>query len=142
MKQFTVFNMPSITREIDLSKGIRIPIRVTGPQASVRTMAVFSLTSLECQISSALAKRMKLPTLGRYTVPTIFASRQKKSDIAYQIELEVIKGGLGMPIDRYPLQRVKATESDLDNGIGIVLGLQILQRGLFTLNPQSFSFSF
>lgn len=134
--------MPSITRAIDLSKGLKIPIRVTGPRTSVRATAVFSLTSLECQISSALARRMKLPSLGRYTTPTIFAGQIKKSDIAYQVELEVIKGGLGIPIDRYPLQRVRVTESDLSDGIGIVLGLQILQRGIFTMNHQTFSFSF
>lgn len=133
--------MPSITRTIDLASGIKIPISVAGASKTIRTMASFSLTSFECQISPHLVRRLGLPSLG-YTMPLQYTSRERKSRFTHHIELAIILGGLGKPVLRYPIRSYVAVETPLDPGIGLVLGLQIMQRGIFTLNNQTFSFSF
>lgn len=137
---FTI--MPSITRSIDLSRGLKIPIRVTNGLTSARTNAIFSLTSLECQISTKLIKRMHLTPLGHYTRPTVYTDQQECSDISYHVELSLIKGGLGHPITSQPLRRLKVVATKIDLDVGIVLGLHVIHQGIFTINNQSFSFSF
>ncbi|MBV2125757.1 MAG: hypothetical protein KUF75_11440 [Candidatus Thiodiazotropha sp. (ex Ctena orbiculata)] len=138
---FTFFIvMPSITREIDLSRGITLPIRIKGLRRTIRTTAALSLSSFECQISSTLAHRLGLIELG-FTYPTVYNGQSEVPLIVHQIDIEIILGGLGRPVYQHPINNLKVVRNELNHGIGIVLGLQLLQRGIFTLNSQTFSFS-
>ncbi|MES9925969.1 MAG: hypothetical protein ABW152_17960 [Candidatus Thiodiazotropha endolucinida] len=132
--------MPSITREIDLSRGITLPIRIKGLRRTIRTTAALSLSSFECQISSTLAHRLGLIDLG-YSYPTVYNGQSRIPLVIHQVDIEIIIGGMGRPIYSHPLHNLKVVENELNHGIGFVLGLQILQRGIFTLNAQTFSFS-
>ncbi|MCU7842161.1 MAG: hypothetical protein KZQ94_22670 [Candidatus Thiodiazotropha sp. (ex Troendleina suluensis)] len=132
--------MPSITRKIDLSKGITLPIRVKGPEKTIRTTAAFSLSAFESQISSALARRLSLLGLG-YTHPLFYEGLSRIPLIFYQVDVEIIVGGMGRPIYLHPIPQLKVIKNELDFGIGLVFGLQLMQRGIFTLNAQTFSFS-
>ncbi|MCU7878333.1 MAG: hypothetical protein KZQ84_16315 [Candidatus Thiodiazotropha sp. (ex Lucinoma borealis)] len=83
---------------------------------------------------------MGLLNLG-YTDPIIYTGEQQKPLLVHQVDLEIIVGGMGRPIYGHPIVGLKVVENELDHGIGIVLGLQLMQRGIFTLNAQTFSFS-
>ncbi|MEW8049284.1 MAG: hypothetical protein AB2792_01845 [Candidatus Thiodiazotropha sp.] len=76
-----------------------------------------------------------------YTRPLLYDGSSRIPLIFHQVDVEIIIGGLGRPIYSHPIPKLKVFKNELDHEIGIVFGLKMMQRGIFTLNAQTFSFS-
>jgi hypothetical protein len=50
-------------------------------------------------------------------------------------------GGLGHPISRFNIPNMYVVQSTLPGHVGLLIGLQVIHRGILTVSRQGFSFS-